>query len=96
MFELVYPLEPAPLYPRPSVDNPLSKPERGVEMFPLVEPSGLVVGQASRAYCHSGAKVLHPVVHLHIVNRMGEIYLQKRSMKKDLLPGRWGLPSMRL
>ena len=55
------------------------------EMLPIVEPSGLVVAQASRKYCHSGTKVLHPVVHLHIVNREGEVYIQQRSAKKDLL-----------
>ena len=27
--------------------------------------------------------------HLHILNRYDQRYLQKRSMKKDLLPGRW-------
>jgi len=58
-------------------------------MLPLIEPSGLVYGQASRAYCHSGARVLHPVVHLHLIDREGRIYLQKRSMAKDLLPGYW-------
>jgi isopentenyldiphosphate isomerase len=58
-------------------------------MVPIVETSGLVVGQATREYCHSGAKPLHPVVHLHIINRFDKLYLQKRSMKKDLLPGKW-------
>lgn len=59
------------------------------EMLPVVEPSGLVVAQTSRSYAHSGEKPLHPVVHLHIINRNGDIYIQKRSMHKDLLPGRW-------
>jgi len=58
-------------------------------MFPVIEPDGEVIGMASRAYCHSGAKILHPVVHLHIINRRGELYLQKRSMKKDIQPGKW-------
>jgi len=89
MFDLVYPLSPAPLYPRPTAELPSVKIERSSEMFPLVDTSGLVYGQATRAYCHSGVMVLHPVVHLHILNRMGELYLQKRSMKKDILPGKW-------
>ena len=54
-----------------------------------MEPSGLVYGRATRDWCHSGSKVLHPVVHLHIVDRFGNIYLQKRAMTKDLLPGYW-------
>lgn len=58
-------------------------------MLPVVRESGLVYGQATRAYCHGGSFLLHPVVHLHIINRNDELYLQKRSLKKDLLPGRW-------
>ena len=61
----------------------------GKEMFPLVNEEGVVVGCATRAYCHSGAKPLHPVVHLHIFNSNGELYLQKRAMHKDIQPGKW-------
>ena len=89
MLDLVYPASPAPLYPRPSVDHPGKQPVPSGEMLPLVEPSGLVYGQATREYCHSGSHVLHPVVHLHIIDRFGRLYLQKRSMNKDLLPGYW-------
>ena len=89
MFELVYPSEPAPVYPRPTADHPGAVCVQAEEMLPLVEPSGLVYGQAARSYCHSGAKVLHPVVHLHLIDRYGRLYLQKRSMEKDLLPGYW-------
>lgn len=90
MFDLVYPLYPAPVYPRPSVDHPGLALADASEMLPLLEESGgAVYGQASRAWCHSGAKVLHPVVHLHLIDRMGRICLQKRSQDKDLMPGRW-------
>jgi len=89
MLDLVYPSSPAPLYPRPSVDHPGKQCAPSGEMLPLVEPSGLVYGQASREYCHSGSHVLHPVVHLHIIDHYGRLYLQKRSMTKDLLPGYW-------
>ena len=85
--DLVYPLEPAPVFPRPSVDHPGSAAASPEEMLPLIEPNGLVYGQAARSWCHSGTKPLHPVVHLHLVDRFGRIYLQKRSMTKDLLPG---------
>lgn len=61
----------------------------GKEMFPLVNEEGVVVGCDTRAYCHSGAKPLHPVVHLHIFNSNGELYLQKRAMHKDIQPGKW-------
>lgn len=89
MLDLVYPSSPAPLYPRPSVDNPGKQPVPTGEMLPLVEPGGMVYGQATREYCHSGSHVLHPVVHLHIIDHFGKLYLQKRSMTKDLLPGYW-------
>lgn len=59
------------------------------EWLPLVNEKGEVTGQAPRSVCHSGSKLLHPVVHLHITNAQHEIFLQKRSMKKDLLPGKW-------
>jgi len=59
------------------------------ELFPLIDEEGNVVGKATRAYCHGGSMALHPVVHLHIIDAEGRIYLQKRSMRKDIAPGRW-------
>lgn len=59
------------------------------ELFPIVEPDGRVVGRATRAECHSGSKLLHPVVHLHVFNSAGDIYLQKRPEWKDIQPGKW-------
>ncbi|MDR1981780.1 MAG: NUDIX domain-containing protein [Tannerellaceae bacterium] len=59
------------------------------EWFPLVNESGETTGKATRTVCHSGSKLLHPVVHLHLFNDAGELYLQKRSMKKDIQPGKW-------
>ena len=86
MIELVYPVgAPAPVLPNPSG----LAGARASEMVPVVDPHGVVVGQASRQWCHGGDKPLHPVVHLHILNRSCELYLQKRSMTKDLLPGYW-------
>lgn len=60
-----------------------------IEMFPLIDDEGNVVGRASRSFCHGGSMLLHPVVHLHITDLQGRIYLQKRSMNKDVAPGRW-------
>ena len=59
------------------------------EMFPIIDDEGRVIGSATRDYCHSGSMALHPVVHLHITDLQGRLYLQKRSMKKDIAPGRW-------
>ena len=59
------------------------------EIFPLVDESGKVTGRATRSECHSGSKVLHPVVHLHVFNSQGNLLLQKRSADKDIQPGKW-------
>ena len=32
---------------------------------------------------------MHPVVHLHLFNSRGELYLQRRPVWKDIQPGRW-------
>ena len=89
MVDLLYPPEPAPLYPRPSIHRPGRPGFPKGEMLPLVEPGGLVYGQATREWCHGGSMALHPVVHLHILDRFGRLYLQKRAAGKDLLPGYW-------
>lgn len=89
MIDLVYPPEPAPILPAPTADAPSVKIAHAGEMLPVIRENGIVYAQASRRYCHGGSFLLHPVVHLHIINRNAELYLQKRSMKKDLLPGRW-------
>lgn len=89
MMELLYPVGPAPLYPRPSIEHPGRPSVLRGEVFPLVEPSGLVYGQAPREWCHGGSRALHPVVHLHIVDREGKVYLQRRSFFKKNLPGYW-------
>lgn len=59
------------------------------EWFPIVTPDGETIGKATRKECHSGSKLLHPVIHLHIFNTAGELYLQKRSVHKDIQPGKW-------
>lgn len=60
------------------------------ELFPVVDEQGNTTGQAPRSVCHNGkSKLLHPVVHLHLFNIAGELYLQKRAMTKDTYPGKW-------
>ena len=88
MIDLVYPYDLAPVLPAPTVDSQPQTVE-GVEYFPIVEPNGLVIGRSTREYCHGGAKPLHPVIHVHIIDRFSRLYMQKRSMKKDIQPGKW-------
>ncbi|MDR2041083.1 MAG: NUDIX domain-containing protein [Tannerella sp.] len=59
------------------------------EWLPLVNEAGEVTGKATRRACHSGTKPLHPVVHLHVFNPSGALYLQKRPAHKDIQPGKW-------
>ena len=58
------------------------------EIFPVVDLSGRVVGRATRGECHSGSMLLHPVVHLHVFNSRGELYLQRRPLRQDNKPSR--------
>lgn len=55
----------------------------------MVDEEGRVVGRATRGECHDGSHKLHPVVHLHLFNSNGELYLQRRPEWKDIQPGKW-------
>lgn len=59
------------------------------ELLPLVDEEGQVIGKATRGECHGGTLWLHPVVHLHLLNPAGELYLQHRPSWKDIQPDRW-------
>ena len=63
--------------------------DNSLEKFPIVDEEGHVIGSATRGECHSGSKLLHPVVHLHVFNSKGEVYLQRRPDWKDIQPGKW-------
>ncbi|MCM1483181.1 MAG: NUDIX domain-containing protein [Muribaculaceae bacterium] len=60
-----------------------------MERLPIVNTDGTVIGCASRAECHSGSMLLHPVVHLHVFDTSGCLLLQKRAKTKDIQPGKW-------
>jgi isopentenyldiphosphate isomerase/intracellular septation protein A len=59
------------------------------EWLPVVDEEGRVIGKAPRSVCHNGEKILHPVVHLHVLNPNGYIFLQKRPLNKLVQPGKW-------
>lgn len=59
------------------------------EIFPIVDENGMIIGSATRGECHSGSKLLHPVVHLHVFDSEGRLFLQKRPEWKDIQPGKW-------
>lgn len=59
------------------------------EQLPIVDEKGKVIGKAPRSVCHNGDKLLHPVVHLHVLNNKNAIFLQKRPLNKRVQPGKW-------
>jgi isopentenyldiphosphate isomerase/intracellular septation protein A len=59
------------------------------EWFDIVDEEGRVTGRAPRALCHSGPGMMHPVVHLHVVDSKDRVYLQKRPISKQIQPGKW-------
>ena len=60
-----------------------------MEHLPLVNSNGDPIGKVSRDVCHGNPELIHPVVHLHIINSDHKLFLQKRSLTKDLFPGFW-------
>lgn len=59
------------------------------ELFPVVDSEGHVTGSITRGEAHNGSHILHPVVHLHVYNSRGELYLQHRPAWKDIQPDKW-------
>ncbi len=59
------------------------------EWFDIVTPQGKVTGKAPRSLCHGNPNLLHPVVHVHVFNSNGQLWLQKRSVSKKIQPGKW-------
>ncbi len=59
------------------------------ELFPVVDEAGNIIDSATRGECHNGSMLLHPVVHLHVFNSKGDLYLQHRPNWKDIQPDKW-------
>src|SRR5471030_872287 len=58
------------------------------EIFDVVNDRDEVIGQQTRGEVHRlGLK--HRAVHVLVFNVRGELFLQKRSLKKDTFPGAW-------
>ncbi len=58
------------------------------ELFDVVNDFDEIIGRRPRSEVHRlGLK--HRAVHVLIFNSRGELFLQKRSMKKDSFPGVW-------
>jgi len=74
------------------------------ELFAEVDEEGNIIGKMTRWEAHNGAtpccgmagcppvmgkKRLHAVVHLHLFNSKGELYMQHRPSWKDIQPDKW-------
>jgi isopentenyldiphosphate isomerase len=58
------------------------------EIFDIVNERDEVVGQNTRREVHARG-LWHRAVHVLVFNARGEVFLQKRSMKKDIAAGKW-------
>jgi isopentenyldiphosphate isomerase len=58
------------------------------EIFDVVNERDEVIDQKPRSEVHARG-LPHRAVHVLVFNSRGEIFLQKRSMKKDRQPGIW-------
>ena len=59
------------------------------EWFPVIDTEGKIIGKATREQCHTNNTLLHPVVHLHVINKHKQLLLQKRNANKDVQPNKW-------
>ena len=59
------------------------------EWVPLVDEKGAIIGKAPRSIVHGNNAMLHPVVHMHVINSRRQLYLQKRLATKKVEPGKW-------
>jgi len=62
--------------------------QKASEMFDVVNERNEVVGQLTRGEVHQ-RKLLHRAVHIFVINKRGQIYLQQRSHLKDVSPLKW-------
>ena len=69
------PSQETDFHPSLQQDDPkIFKPEENImEFLPVVNERGIIVGRALHMELHKGNKILHPVVHLHVINNKGEV-----------------------
>jgi len=59
------------------------------EFLEVVNESGKVLKVLPRDEIHGNPSLIHRVVHVLVFNGTGRLLLQKRSMNKDVAPGKW-------
>lgn len=58
------------------------------EIFDVVDENDQVISRATRSEVHRRGW-LHRATHVLVFNSRGQVFLQKRSLKKDRQPGLW-------
>lgn len=70
-------------------EHPLKDvPQKGGEVFDVVDEDDVVIGQTTRDEVHAKG-LLHRAVHVFAISPKGELLLQQRSRLKDMHPGVW-------
>ncbi|HMK60354.1 MAG TPA: NUDIX domain-containing protein [Dissulfurispiraceae bacterium] len=59
------------------------------ELIEIVDSEGSVMSVRPRSEVHKNPHLLHKVVHVLVFNDSRQMLLQKRSMSKDIEPGKW-------
>lgn len=59
------------------------------EVLEIINAEGATIGLGHRSEIHGNPSLLHKVVHVLVFDDAGELLLQKRSMNKDVAPGKW-------
>ena len=59
------------------------------EILEVVDEKGYVLKLAKRSEIHCDPSLLHRVVHVLVFDKKGRLLLQKRSLNKDVVPGKW-------
>jgi isopentenyl-diphosphate delta-isomerase type 1 len=59
------------------------------EWLEVVDEENRVIGLRRRKEIHGDPSLRHRAVHVAVFDRNGQLYLQKRSQKKRIQPGKW-------
>lgn len=67
----------------------MAKAVSSEEFFETVDADDKIIGLASRRECHGNPSLVHRTAHVVVWNPDGGLLLQRRSMLKDVQPGKW-------
>jgi isopentenyldiphosphate isomerase len=59
------------------------------EILDLVDDDNRVIGRIIRKDVHGNPSLQHRSVHVFVRNSRGDLFLQKRSVRKLIQPGKW-------